>query len=86
MAETLANGNLIPLGKQPHGSVYHLLHQVSVRLRNDLPISNLRGPWWFIQLWLNMYMHRAMGINLKEMAFPVEAFAEGEEVVTRRCT
>ena len=84
-AEALASGNLIPLGKHLLGSVYHLLHQVSVRLRNDQPISNLGGPWWFIQLWLNMYMHRAMGINLKEMAFPVEAFAEGE-VVTRRCT
>ena len=30
MAEDLANGNLIPLGKHLLGSVYHLLHQVSV--------------------------------------------------------
>ena len=50
MAETLATGNLIPLSKYLLGSVYHLLHQVSVRLRNDQPISNLGGPWWFIQL------------------------------------
>jgi len=44
MAETLAGGNLIPLGKHLLGSVYHLLHQVSVNLRTDQPISNLGGP------------------------------------------
>ena len=44
MAETLAEGNMIPLGKHLLGSVYHLLHQVSVRLRADQPISNLGGP------------------------------------------
>ena len=86
MDETLVDGNPIPLGKHLLGSVYHLLHQVSVKLRTDQPISNLGGPWWFIQLWLNMYMHRTMGINLKEMTFPSEEFAEGEDMVTRRCT
>ena len=50
MAEILGNGNLVPLGKHLLGSVYHLLHQVSARLRNNQPISNLGGPWWFIQL------------------------------------
>ena len=35
LADTLANGNSIPLGKHLLGSVYHLLHQVSVRLRNN---------------------------------------------------
>ena len=64
MAETQADGNQIPLGKHLLGSVYYLLHQVSVKLRDDQPIGNLGGPWWFIQLWLNMYMHRTMGMNL----------------------
>jgi len=44
MAETLASGNAVPLGKHLLGSVYHLLHQVSVRLRADQSISNLGGP------------------------------------------
>jgi hypothetical protein len=48
MAETLASGNHIPLGKHLLGSVYHLLHQVSVQLRADQPIGNLGGTWWFI--------------------------------------
>jgi hypothetical protein len=30
LAETLADGNLVPLGKHLLGAVYHLLHQVSV--------------------------------------------------------
>ena len=44
LAETLANGNLVPLGKHLLGPVYHLLHQVSIRLRNNQPITNLGGP------------------------------------------
>jgi len=43
MAETLASGNPVPLGKHLLGSVYHLLHQVSAKLRADQPISNLGG-------------------------------------------
>jgi len=50
LAETLATGNPVPLGKHLLGSVYHLLHQVSSRLRKNQPITNLGGPWWFIQL------------------------------------
>lgn len=86
MAETLASGNPVPLGKHLLGSVYHLLHQVSAKLRADQPISNLRGPWWFIQLWLNMYMHKTMGIRLSELSFPSEEFDEEEDPITRRCT
>ena len=84
--ETLAGGNPAPLGKHLIGSVYRLLHRVSTKLRADQSISNLGGPWWFLQLWLNMYMHKTMGIKLSEMSFPSEEFDEGEETVIRRCT
>ena len=86
MAETVAGGNPVPLGKHLLGSVYHLLHQVSAKLRDDQPISNLRGPWWFIQLWLNMYMRKGMGIKLSELSLPSEEYDEGEDSVARRCT
>ena len=56
LAENLATGNPVPLVKHLLGLVYHLLHQVSFRLRKSQPITNLGGPWWFIQLWLHMYM------------------------------
>ena len=84
MAETLASGNPVPLGKHLLGSVYHLLYQVSAKLRADQPISNLGGPWWFIQLWLNMYMHKTMGIRVSEMSFPSEDFGEEKNPITRR--
>ena len=86
LAETLATGNPVPLGKHLLGSVYHLLHHVSSRLRKNQPITNLGGPWWFIQLWLHMYMHKTMVVELSEMEFPSENFSEEEETITRRCT
>ena len=48
MAEDLALGNTIPLGKHLLGSVYNLLHQVSTRLRSGQSITGLGGHWWFI--------------------------------------
>jgi hypothetical protein len=45
LVETLTNGNSIAFGKHLLGSVYHLLHQVSTRLRNNQPITNHGGPW-----------------------------------------
>ena len=86
LAETLVTGNSVPLGKHLLGLVYHLLHQVSVRLRKNQPITNLGGPWWFIQLWLHMYMHKTMVVELSETEFPSENFFEEEETITRRCT
>ena len=86
MAETLATGSHIPLGKHLLGSVYHLLHQVAVKLRSDQPIGNLGGPWWFIQLWLNMYMHKTMGLDLRNMSFPSKIYAQGQQIQVCRCT
>ena len=85
LAETLATGNSVPLGKHLLRSVYHLLHQVSSRLRKNQPITNLGGPRWFIQLWLHMYMHKTMTVELSEIEFPSENFSEEEEAVTHRC-
>ena len=82
LAETLANGKLVPLGKHLLGSFYHLLHQVSIRLRNNQPITNLGGPWWFIQLWLHIYILKTMVVDLSEMKFPSEEFSEEEEMTT----
>ena len=70
LVETLAIGNSVPIGKHLLGSVYHLLHQVSSRPRKNQPITNLGGPWWFIQLWLHMYMHKTMVVELSKMEFP----------------
>ena len=37
-------------------------------------------------MWLHMYMHKIMIVNLSEMKFPSEEFSEEEEIITRRCT
>ena len=48
MAERLAVGNEIPLEKYLLGSVYHLMHQVSVQLLKNEPVHTISGPWWLI--------------------------------------
>jgi hypothetical protein len=55
MAERLASGDKIPLGKHLLGAVYCMLHQVLAKLTNNQPPGNIGGPWWFLQLWLNLY-------------------------------
>ena len=58
VAERLATGGRFPLGRYFLGSVYHLLHQVAKKLLLGQPIGNLGGPWWFINMWLSVHMHR----------------------------
>lgn len=48
-------------------------------------IGNMGGSWWFIQLWLNLYTHQAMGRVLKESCLPSSDFAKEEEGETHRC-
>jgi hypothetical protein len=57
MAEDLAVGHLIPLGKYLLGSVYHMLHQTTLLMHTSQKISCVNGPWWFVQMWLQLYMH-----------------------------
>jgi hypothetical protein len=44
MAEDLAVGNLIPLGKYLLGSVYHMLHQTTYFMHTSQKISCVNGP------------------------------------------
>jgi len=52
------------------GSVYHLLHQVAEKLLLVQSIGNLGGPWWFINMWLSVHMHKRLGFNLFAQRFP----------------
>lgn len=85
IAETLSVGGLIPLGKHLLGAVYHLLHQVAIKLSANEPISTLGRPWWFIQMWLNLQLHKATGVILVDSSFPSNQ-SDDEEPTTRRCT
>jgi len=52
------------------GSVYHLLHQVVEKLLLGEPIGNLGGPWWFINMWLNVHMHKRLRFDFFAQQFP----------------
>jgi len=70
VAERLADGSRFPLGQYLLGSVYHLLHQVAEKLLLGQPISNLGGPWWFINMWLSVHMQKGLGFDLFTQRFP----------------
>ena len=76
MTERLAAGNEIPFEKYLLRSAYHLTHQVSVQLLKDEPVHTISGPWWLIQLWLNLYMHKIVRPNLRNLSFPSSNFVE----------
>ena len=69
-AERLANGGRFPLGRYLLGSAYHLLHQVTRKLLLGQPIGNLGGPWWFINMWLSLHMHKRLEFDLFAQRFP----------------
>jgi len=69
-AERLADGNRFPLGRYLQGSIYYLLHQVAEKLLLGEPIGNLGGPWWFINMWLNVHMHKCLRFDFFAQQFP----------------
>ena len=71
VAERLADGNQFPLGRYLLGSVYHLLHQVAEKLLLGEPIGDLGGPWWFVNMWLNVHMHKRLRFDFLHSSSPV---------------
>ena len=69
MVEHLAVGVEIPLGKYLLGSAYHLMHQVAAQLLKNEAVYTISGPWWLIQIWLNLYMHKIIRPNLQNLSF-----------------
>jgi hypothetical protein len=78
MAEDLAVGNLIPLGKYLLGSVYHMLHQTTHLMHTSQKISYVNGPWWFVQMLLQLYMHQIVGIDINNRYFPQPTTRKGK--------
>jgi hypothetical protein len=85
MAEDLATGTSIPLGKYLLGSVYHMLHQTTYLMHNSQKIPCVNGPWWFVQMWLQLYMHQIVAIDLNNRHFPSTNYKEGETHSTKGC-
>jgi hypothetical protein len=85
MAEDLAAGHPIPLEKYLLGSLYHMLHQTTHLMHTNQKISCVNGPWWFVQMWLQLYMHQIIGIDLNNRRFPSTNYKEGETQSTKGC-
>jgi hypothetical protein len=83
MAEDLAAGHLIPLGKYLLGSVYHMLHQTTFLMHTSQKISCVNGHWWFVQMWLQLYMHQIIGIDLNNRHFSSSNYKEGEAQIAK---
>ena len=85
MAEDLAAGTQIPLGKYLLGSVYHMMHQITLQMRQGGEISCVNGPWWLIQMWLQLYMHQITSMSLFNLSFPSVNYAEGNTAKVKAC-
>lgn len=85
MAARLASGDKIPLGKHLLGAVYRMLHQASVKLATNQTPGNIGSPWWFLQLWLNLYTHKMIGKQIINQEFPADHL-ENAPQPHRRCT
>jgi hypothetical protein len=85
MASHLVNGNRLPLGKFLLGSVYHMLHQTVTQMYTSQRITCVNGPWWFVQMWLQLHMHQIVGVDLNTRLFPSSNHPEGEPHATRGC-
>ena len=84
IAESLARGESVPLGRLLLGAVYHLLHQVSTKLLEGQAIGHIGGPWWFIQLWLHTQFRSTFRFDFRTYQFP-DYYQEGEATTTCRC-
>jgi hypothetical protein len=78
MATHLATSCRIPLGKYLLESVYHMLHQTISQMHTGQKILCVNGPWWFVQMWLQLYMHRIVNINLNNRLFPHPTTKKGK--------
>jgi hypothetical protein len=70
MVEDLAAGTSIPLRKYLLGSVYNMLHQTTYLMHTSQKISYVNGPWWFVRMLLQLYMHQIVAIDLNNRYFP----------------
>jgi len=64
------------------------MYQVAAQLLKNEPVHTISGPWWLIQMWLNLYMHKIVRPDLRSLSFPSSNFDEeyrGEEGRTCQC-
>jgi hypothetical protein len=64
-----------------------MLHKISHQLLEQKHIGNVKGPWWFLQLWLTVYIVKvANSCPFTNNSFPIASFAEGATPILIRYT
>jgi hypothetical protein len=43
------------------------------------PIGTISGPWWLLQMWLNLHMQRVAVNDLRTLSFPSLNYLEAQE-------
>lgn len=70
LAERLADGVKLPMGRYLLGTTFNMLHLASSRLRDGQPVGHLGGPWWFLQLWIHTFTALASDVNPLTISCP----------------
>jgi hypothetical protein len=47
-----------------------LAHQTTYLMHTSQKISCVNGPWWFVQMWLQLYMHQIVPVDLNNRHSP----------------
>ena len=79
LAEKLAQGHSIPLGKLLLGAAYRLMNRVFSSLIIGEEVQCITDPWWLVQLWLNLYLHKLVRTQLQGLSFPSTEYSEEED-------
>jgi hypothetical protein len=62
-----------------------MLHQTTYLMHTSQNIPCVNSPWWFVQIWLQLYMHQIVAIDLNNRHFPSTNYKEGETQSTKGC-
>jgi len=79
LAEKIAGNSEILLGKILLGALYNLLNKVSQYLMQNETVPTITGPWWLLQLWLNLYLHKLVTPELINLSLPSLEYLEEKE-------
>jgi hypothetical protein len=62
-----------------------MLYQTTYLMHTSQKISCVNGPWCFVHMWLQLYMHQIVAIDLNNRHFPSTNYKEGETQSTKGC-
>lgn len=63
-----------------------MMNKVVAQILKRENIGSIPGPWWLLQLWLNLYMYKFAKPDLTNLPFPSTNYAEKSKAITRGCS